>query len=123
MSLRRAMRIARTILNMRSTWQHTFMLYGKEAKFLSKLVLDPSGSVQMSEHPMMNTAQFVLMYFERYFGTSNLFVAHQKVQCFLEACVQYIDYPVLHSMVLSLDLLPSAPVVPLSPSHFTHQCK
>lgn len=121
LSLRRAMRIARTILNMRSTWQHTFMLYGKEGKSLSKLVLNPHGSGHMSDHPMMSTAEFVLKYFERYFGTSNLFVAHQKVQCFLEACVQYIDYPVLHSMVLALDLLPSAPVVPLSPSQLAQQ--
>ena len=38
----------------------------------------------------------LVKYFERNFGGASLNIAHQKVVYFLEACLQYSDYPLLN---------------------------
>jgi len=86
--LRRSVRVARTILDMRASKQHEH-------------VLNPD------EMPVSSLAKLVCLYFERSFGHGRLNVSNHKIVHFLEACLQYVSCPVMN--FLQLFLCPSVP--------------
>lgn len=86
--LRRSVRVARTILDMRASKQHEH-------------VLNPEDT------PVGSLAKLVCLYFERSFGHGRLNVSNHKIVHFLEACLQYVHCPVMN--FLQLFLCPAVP--------------
>ena len=84
--LRRAVRVARTILDMRSTKQHE--------KIVGE---DPVEGTKVDGMPRLTC-----LYFERSFGHGRLNVSNHKIVHFLEACLQYRQCPVMHFLQLFL---------------------
>jgi hypothetical protein len=81
--LKRAVRISRTILDMRQNYQREFIL-NEERSFDQRITVIPS----MSE--------IMVKYFERNFGGGEMRIAHQKIVHFLEALCQYSDFSLLN---------------------------
>ena len=71
--LRRAVRISRTLLDMRYAAQQEFVDFVKQ---------DPCSAIA----PVADMTSLLVLYFERNFGASSLNVAHQKVFCFIQRC-------------------------------------
>lgn len=75
--LRRTVRVARTLLDMRCSSQHE-LVYGKSKK-------------STAEH----LPRLLIRYFERNYGASRLNVANYKIVYYLEACMQYRQWPIV----------------------------
>lgn len=81
--LRRAVRIGRTLLNMR---------HASQQDTIQSVKSNPVGiPVEVLDMPSL-----LILYFERNFGGASLNIAHQKVVYFLEACLQYAEVPVMN---------------------------
>ena len=81
--LRRAVRVARTILDMRSSKQQEYVI-NPEGKTLDSLV------------------KVTCLYFERSFGHGRLNVSNHKIIHFLEACLQYVHCSVMNFIQIFL---------------------
>ncbi len=79
--IRRTIRIARTILDIRSSKQYAVYVNFHESGTLTNV---------SSLHKIL------LRYFERNFGTGQLNIAQQKTINYLEACMQYFQYPIIN---------------------------
>jgi hypothetical protein len=79
--IRRTIRIARTILDIRSSKQYAAYVNFHESGTLSNVTGLP---------------KILLRYFERNFGTGQLNMAQQKTINYLEACMQYFQYPIIN---------------------------
>jgi hypothetical protein len=81
--LRRAVRIGRTLLNMR---------HASQQDTVQSVKSNPEGPpVEVLDMPSL-----LILYFERNFGGASLNIAHQKTVYFLEACLQYAEVPVMN---------------------------
>jgi hypothetical protein len=81
--VRRAVRIARTILDVRASKQRAF-------------TLSSQGSNISALSSVESLPRLLVTYFERQYGSGGLNVSQQKVVNFLEALLQYSDVPVLN---------------------------
>ena len=81
--LRRAVRIGRTLLNMR---------HASQQDTIQSVKSNPAG-VPVE---VLDMSSLLILYFERNFGGASLNIAHQKVVYFLEACLQYAEVPVMN---------------------------
>ncbi len=91
---RRAIRVARTLLDIRCTKQHELIFSVAQGK----------GSATTVE----GLPRLLILYFERMFGHARLNVSHHKIVHFLEACLQYTACPVIN--FLQLYLCPETPL-------------
>ena len=94
----RVIRIARTLLDMRSSKQHEiFSLYADR----SSITFDTKIS-------QVEKMEFILVkYFERNYGNKDLNITPVKVVNFLEACLQYQHHPIVNIIQGMLRLAPS----------------
>lgn len=79
--VRRTIRIARTILDIRSSKQYAVYVNFYETGTLTNVSSLP---------------KILLRYFERNFGTGQLSISQQKTINYLEACMQYFQYPIIN---------------------------
>ena len=99
--LRRTIRVARTIIDMRIVAQQEFVLRKNQYPTTDKLTLEntkseAAGKSTMDFNTLPQLPELVTRYFERHFGSAQLNVAHQKIVHFLEACLQYAEYPLMN---------------------------
>ena len=82
--VRRTIRVARTILDMRQGIQHDFLLKERKDGFVPP--------------PIPRMTDLALRYFEHNYGGGDMNIAHTKFVHFLEAICQYSEYSVLNCM-------------------------
>eukprot|EP01041_Mallomonas_annulata_P000134 gene134-216_t len=100
--LRRTIRVARTIIDMRLSAQQDFILrknpevikHLKQNK--KKEVIDYFTDNDIDMKSIASLPICLITYFERNYGTALKNIAQQKVIHFLEACLQYSEYPLLN---------------------------
>ena len=83
----RVIRIARTLLDMRSSLQHETVPIGIDRK-----------DIHFSNHKnqVLRMEAILVKYFERNYGNKDLHVTPLKVVNFLEACLQYQHHPIVN---------------------------
>ena len=93
LDLRRTVRVARTLLDMRTTKQH-----------------EVSVSLPSKRKPLkiQHLPKLLALYYERVFGSIRLNVASHKIVHYLEACLQYSQWPIIG--IMQRFLCPTNPV-------------
>ena len=94
LDLRRTVRVARTLLDMRTTKQHELSLCFPRSR---------SKSLKIQSLPKL-----LALYYERNFGSIRLNVASHKIVHYLEACLQYVQWPIVG--ILQRFLCPTTPI-------------
>ena len=93
----RVIRIARTLLDMRSSLQHAITPIGMDRNH-----------IHYSNHKnqVLRMEAILVQYFERNYGNKDLHVTPLKVVNFLEACLQYQHHPIVNIIQAMLRIEP-----------------